>query len=130
VKLQQYSLATPGKDQPQHEQSKLYSLKGVRLLMATTPTYDNTLFDFVHYNGSNADTFVFAEFKKLRRLNLVELQNELAALKGAIYTAGKVTSHQRKELRQLLREYSRYLPTRQIYKLISVQRKLFKTSNS
>jgi hypothetical protein len=98
--------------------------------MATTPTYDNTLFDFVHYKGSNADILVFAEFKKLRRLNLVELQNELAALKGAIHTAGKVTSHQRKELRQLLREYSRYLPTRQIYKLIPVQRKLFKISNS
>jgi len=88
--------------------------------MATTPTYDNTLFDFVHHKGSNADPLVFADFKKLRRLNLVELQNELAALKGAIHTTGKVTSHQRKELRQLLREYSRYLLMRQTHELISI----------
>ncbi|KAH7378609.1 hypothetical protein BKA64DRAFT_585735 [Cadophora sp. MPI-SDFR-AT-0126] len=75
-------------------------------MQAATRTYDNEVYNFVQHKGSNADTLVFAEFKKLQRLNLVELQNELATLKGDIHTAEKVTVAQRKELRRLLSEYA------------------------
>ena len=79
-------------------------------MQATTRTHDDAIYDFVQRKGSNADPLFFAEFKKLQRLNLVELQNELAILKGDIHTAEKVTRQQRQDLRRLLSEYSEYLP--------------------
>jgi len=75
-------------------------------MQATTRAYDDAVYDYIQRKGSNADTLVFAEFKKLQRLNLVELQNELATLKGDIHTGEKATIHQRRELRRLLSEYT------------------------
>jgi len=77
-------------------------------MQAATRSYDDAVYDFVQHKGSNADPLVFAEFKKLQRLNLVELQNELATLKGDIHTSEKVTPSQRTDLRRLLSEYSKY----------------------
>jgi hypothetical protein len=72
--------------------------------MAAQPvqTYDNTIFDFVQNRGSNYDASVLAEFKKLQRLNLTYIQNDLAALKGEIYIAKAVTQEQRLTLCQTL----------------------------
>ena len=79
-------------------------------MQPTTRTYDDAIYNFVQRKSSNADPLVFAEFKKRQRLNLVELQNELAILKGDIHAAEKVTRQQRQDLRHLLSEYSKYLP--------------------
>lgn len=70
-------------------------------------SYDSQIFDFVQNKGSNFDAPALAEFKKLQRLNLVHLQNELATIKGDIHTAEAVTQAQRQTLRKLLREYSK-----------------------
>jgi len=77
-------------------------------MQAPTRSYDDVVFDFVHSQGSNTEPLVFAEFKKLQRLNLVELQIELASLKGDIQTAEKVSPSQRAELRRVLSEYSKF----------------------
>ncbi|KAN0113254.1 hypothetical protein V8E51_006205 [Hyaloscypha variabilis] len=75
-------------------------------MQPTTRTYGDAIYNFVQCKSSNADPLVFAEFKKRQRLNLVELQNELAILKGDIHAAEKVARQQRQDLRRLLSEYT------------------------
>ncbi len=72
--------------------------------------YGTALFDFGGFSkgSKNHDPLVLGEFKSLQRLNIVQIQNELAEIKGNIAAKKIVTVEQMKSTRRLLREYSEF----------------------
>jgi len=68
--------------------------------------YDNNLYNFIHDEVSSKDPVILAEFKKLHRLNLLAIQNDLAIIKGEIQSAKAINPNHKVELRKLLRDYT------------------------
>ena len=66
-------------------------------------TYSQRLFHHT-YASQNEDAH-FIEFRLLQRLNLVQIQNELAQFKGDIWTKMGASQEEMKNLRVTLREY-------------------------
>jgi hypothetical protein len=60
-----------------------------------------------HYTYSSADEILFMEFRLLQRLNLVELQNELARIKAAVWSEMSASEGDLKKLRITMHEYGK-----------------------
>ena len=71
-------------------------------------TYSQRLFHHT-YASQNEDAH-FIEFRLLQRLNLVQLQNELAQIKGEIWNNMEASEEKMKTLRVTLREYGKSSP--------------------
>ncbi len=72
-----------------------------------TMSYAQRLFHHT-YASQNEDVH-FIEFRLLQRLNLVQLQNELAQMKGDIWTNMEISEEKAEALRVTLRHYGKYL---------------------
>lgn len=64
---------------------------------------------FHHTYASQNEDVHFIEFRLLQRLNLVQLQNELAQMKGDIWTNMEISEEKAEALRVTLRHYGKYL---------------------
>ena len=70
-------------------------------------TYPQRLFHHT-YASQNEDAH-FMEFRLLQRLNLVQLQNELARIKGKVWRNLEASEEDMKDLRVKLRDYGTWI---------------------
>lgn len=69
--------------------------------------YGARLFDHAWESQAHSADLPLLSFDTLQRTNIVHIQNELAKLKGAIFTKETIETSEMERMRTLLRDYSK-----------------------